>query len=168
VTSTWAIAQTTGAGTWGLLVMTVVAAGLLVLQVWTRRSGRPRSVRGQSNPSFGHAPALHEDMGRLLADLESLSTRIEKEVLSKKAQIDASIAQADKRIAALRILTEAARGAEAVSGSAARAASSDERRQTIYRLAEQGLSVEQIASKLGERHGEVELILNLRRASAIP
>ncbi|MFQ5422837.1 MAG: hypothetical protein ACE5F9_02535 [Phycisphaerae bacterium] len=120
-----------------------------------------------------------------MVQLEELSRRINAQIDTKFARLEQSIADADRRIAALRVLIDAAKhsGTEAGGpgpGHASEAASGDqpgaqppvpgkappqpqdERYRAVYELADQGLSPVEISQRLGQRAGEVELILNIR------
>ena len=121
-------------------------------------------------------------MEQLLVELERLSRDINAQIDTKFAKLERSIADADKRIPALRILIDEAKKlldestpAAAHSPAAPTAAPApadgrdlahDERHRRVYELADQDKTPMQIASELDQTVGEVELILNLRRSAA--
>ena len=150
---------------------------LIIVGVLNMRRRRPpdtttqtprRDTATESNAGAG----LPRDLQHLMVQLEELSRRINAQIDTKYAKLEQSIADADKRIIALRTLLDYPRSDSKSSRDAklpeppptvpAPRSGTDDRFQAIYDLADQGLSPVEIGRKLGRRTGEIELILNLR------
>lgn len=171
-----------------LLLAAVVIATCVILNMRRRRplDGSPKQYRREIDSAVGQSASVRRDMERLLVELEELSRKINAQVDTKFAKLEHSIADADRRISALRILidecnrvsanTDATATADSREAGSSKGADDtqpdppvqspadppDPLRQRIYALADEGRSAAEIACQLNEPVGEIELILNLR------
>lgn len=214
MTEPWIVADGMMPDTRQLLILAaLVIAIFIVMRMSLRRlaHGSPKQYRREVDTANKQTAAIQRDLEQLLLELEELSRRINAGIDTRFAKLEQSVADADKRISALRILLDAARAAGASLGSENEAQSAEpssadgraepspqkadahprkaevhgdaaaagragiatnqpaqtqaERTKRIYSLADDGLSANQIARRLHEPIGEVELILNLRAAT---
>ena len=156
-----------------ILMMAAVLLLVIVVLGKMRRRVRTQAAEPQLDPSErlaalraraeaeggleGRSAAAAERVRELTAILD---TRIE--------HLDILIQQADERISRL---DELASGPEQVRAphriadrSPAAGANGPSGKEDIYALADQGLTASEIAARLGQHAGKVELILALRRA----
>jgi hypothetical protein len=128
---------------------------------------------------------MQGDMEQLMTEVEQLARRFSAQLDAKSRRLERLTAQADERIEALLKLQDPSSpivgGADALPSRQAAATrrmqpstsfeeaatveedqSADPLAASVYDLADQGLSAEQIARKLGEHAGKVELIMALR------
>jgi hypothetical protein len=103
---------------------------------------------------------VEKQMETLLVELSEMARQITAQIDTRSAKLEALIAEADEKIAALRA-TPGPAGPAAV-GRDVQIAAEDRRHAAIYELADAGLSAGQIAQRLSRPNGEVELILALR------
>lgn len=168
-----------------LLLAAAVLAGFIFMRMLRRTTpsdGTPRQYRREIEAAAGQQAAIRRDLEALLIELDKLSRDVGGQIETRFARLERIIADADKRIAALRILLDAAKSAGATlnvpeqvapSGTPtapgnpghATAATIEARTRRIYELADQGMTADQIARQLDQHAGEVELILNLRDAT---
>lgn len=205
-----------------LLLAAVVIAGFVVMRMVRRArplvsndpafdpgaaTGADRAMRmaGMSrrgdDPTVQQYEATRRDVEKLLVELDELARDISGQVDTRAVKLQQLVADADRRIGALRILLDAARAAgvslkeltghedpsetaaDVGRAAAANAGASqapavpspadsssteapiETRSRRIYELSDGGMPPHQIARRLGEPLGEVELILNLREAT---
>lgn len=150
---------------WTPWIMAFVMLFGLVLIV---QSMRRKAMRKDSGSEFEKLEALR---ARLIAQERAESApRLRvvpapdsdsvREADQRAAQLERLIAAADERIRELRGLTSR----PAASSQPRLAAGGDPTHRAVYELADRGLSPLEIARELGQPTGQVELILNLRRA----
>jgi len=139
----------------------------------------PRELLEQDRQQRG----MRSDLERLMVEIEQLAKRFGSQLDAKSIQLERLLQEADQRIAKLERLQGSTAamswGSQPVAHSAATgqgesgvsaegasrtSASDDPLPRRVHRLAEQGMTPEQIAKELGEHIGKVELILALRRA----
>ncbi len=162
------------------ILAAILIATFTVLTMRRRRrplDGSPKQYRREIDGATAQSTAVKRDLEQLLVELEQLSKNINAQIETKFAKLERSIADADKRIVALRtLLDEAGKrtssespaqpGDKQTAGNASAPTTTpltpDERHRGIYELADRGLTPLQIARELGRKVGEVELILNLR------
>lgn len=174
-TGGWCVADF--GGLTGKEIATLAAIIIIILVVMNMRKRRPpdptpRRPRSDATPDSRPATGLPRDIEHLMVQLEELSRGINAQIDTKFAKLEQSIADADKRITALRTLLDYPRSdakssrdvtpQEPRASVPTRSPGADDRFQAIYELADQGLSPVEIGRKLGRRTGEIELILNLR------
>jgi septal ring factor EnvC (AmiA/AmiB activator) len=173
-------------------IMAVLLAAVVASYLYSRHrrrptDGTPKQYRRELDSAAAQGRTVQRDMEQLLTELERLAARLNEQLDAKHQDLQQSLAEADKRISALRILLDEAkrrldRGPlattparesgpadtfrdEVESPSVARdQRPAPDRRRRIYQLADEGLTPLQIAVQLGQPVGEVELILNLRVA----
>jgi hypothetical protein len=176
-----------------LLLAAVILVGFLFMRMLRRATpseGSARQYRREIDTATSHGANIKGDMEHLLIELDKLSREISAQVDTKFARLEGVITEADRRIAALRILLDAAKAAGAslgieetagqdAPGPVAESASVDSnatadakktdattaQHEEIFALADQGMLPLEIARKLDRRVGEIELILNLRQAT---
>lgn len=147
----------------------VICAVVLTLIYAVFRSGfRKKSdpLEHASGGRLSQQRAIEREMSNVLVELSEMARQITAQLDSRSAKLEVLIEEADRRIAKLN---EAAADspAGACAGQAASVAGEpvapvEARYQMIYDLADQALSVQQIARQLGRPRGEIELILALR------
>jgi MYXO-CTERM domain-containing protein len=153
---------------WVILVALALVGAAALFAGRRRRplDAPPRDDSHQMNVANKRSAEIRDDMERLLGELSRLSDSIDKQLDGKLEELKSAARDADQRISALRILVQASR--PAAQGTVATTPTAidtpDPRAEKIYRLADEGLAPLQIAQRLNERVGEVELILNLRGA----
>lgn len=173
-----------------LLLAAALVAGFVFMRMIRRTTpsdGTPKQYRREIEAAAGEQSAIRRDMEAVLIELDKLSRDVSGQIETRFTKLEQIINDADKRIAALRILLDAAKNAGASLGhvdatppetanvgprvksadtnSAAAPTPMESRTRRIYELADQGLSAMQIAQQLEQHAGEVELILNLRDAT---
>lgn len=113
-----------------LLSLAVVVLALVVVanMGWRRRSagGSPKQYRREIDSAVGQSTAVNREMERLLVELEEMARKINAQIETRFAKLEQSIADADRRIAALRILIDEAKR---TTGSAANVSSAQIREQ---------------------------------------
>ncbi len=165
---------------WALMV----GGGLVVIAVlvWAvsvkRRAGaedvdrfrdEPQSTRsGSLSPRSAQShTAAPDPSAELLQIVQTMTGKLDRKI----DRLERLIASADERISALQRASESPRSAVSSSHAASshhsssgrHAASDDHLSGEVVRLAEQGFTPLQIAQKLGQGVGMVELVLALRR-----
>jgi len=150
---------------------------LLVLRPMMRAKKDPLAgPRGGAGiASLGSQRAVERDMQNLLVEYEQLIRNMTVGLDTRAAKLELLIKEADDKLAALKAATAAVTGGggpapgEAPSQPLRRdvlpppvAPGPDPRHAEIYRLADQGMPVNDIARKVGKQNGEIELILALR------
>lgn len=114
-------------------------------------------------PDLEQKEKLRRDLECLIGELQDLSRKISAEIDTRFAKLEASIRDADRRIAVLNRLTRelGEKAGEPADGHE----ENDTRYGVVYELADAGFSCVEIARDLGKTPGEIELILNLRRTA---
>jgi len=111
-------------------------------------------------PTTAPPQQLRQDLESLVVELEELARKINAQIDTRFAKLEAVIRDADRRIAVLERLT---RQAEQASRSPREQAPPDNaQHEVVYKLADDGKTPIEIARQLGRTPGEIELILNLR------
>jgi hypothetical protein len=117
---------------------------------------------------------MQGDLQELIIELEELSRKINAQIDTKFAKLEASIMHADKRIEALRSLIQQGTGQsdvdvmidderdESAPNDSDSRVPADPRHAQVYALADARKSSTEIACETGIPTGEVELILALR------
>lgn len=153
----------------------LMAAAVVLLVIVVLGKTRKLAVERSSQPD--HTPRERLDALRAQAQAEgSIEGRVAAAadqireltaVLDTRiAHLEALIVQADERIRAMDEPrpNDPPIGREPAHATAADGPSVSSQKQDIYRLADQGLTPGEIAARLGQHAGKVELILALRRA----
>lgn len=168
------------------------AACLCIVYVMTRMSKR-QTKREPDNAFFTRNSLAQErraqqDMENVLVELSKMSRELSAQLDTRAAKLDALIADADERTARLEALLRQAPArptfdrsdyapaveplmklvhppTPAAADDMAPSPSLEPSHAEIYRLADEGRTVSQIAGELERPSGEVELILALRPKS---
>ena len=186
---TSAVGGLTLAGGWASIAMIVMGLALVAMVLLHLRNVRRGGVA--KKPAGAHSDVVADlPSPQLALELEGLSRRLADELDSRADRLEKLIADADDRLARLERLTasivhaspETAHGLaevkhfgacgggtgptgdQAVRSAAAVIAEIDPIALEVYQLADGGLPPVQIAQRLGQHTGKVELILALRRA----
>ncbi len=165
-------------------VAIVLGAALVAWSLWQRRRvTQTRSATGKAaggkhartKLTLQESIAVQRDVADLTEKLARQSEAMAHQLDVRTARLEALLAKADERIAALEKQL-AARPAALMEAKPpvppAPAPAPFERLEApgvqhrdVYALADSGMSPVQIAQRLGKPTGQVELILNLRRAA---
>ncbi len=147
------------------LALAIIAVVLLMSSVRRRLRQHEREVDRSSPqrepPRVTPKVHLRRDLESLIGELQELSRKISAQIDTRFAKLEASIRDADRRIAVLNRLTR--QRAEERGEADAEPEDHDARHTVVYELADAGFSAVEIARDVGKTPGEVELILNLRR-----
>lgn len=147
------------------------AAALGLAYILFRAGGKRRrkDPLADSPVRFGMSQqkSVEREMQSLLVELSEMSRQITAQLDTRSTKLEILLREADDKIAELRALSTAApgeaRSTESFTPPAAPSALDDDpRHASVYRLADQGMPSQQIATELGRPNGEVELILALR------
>lgn len=158
------------AAQWLSLAMMVV--GLTALMWTLRRQLKRRAAArhaGEASPAERLEAIRREVQQRQAVDGESAQSlefaqRLAAQLDGKAARLERLIADADDRLRRLERATAAAeRAAPKTNGHVAAAAGDDPMLRKVYTLADEGLPPVEIARRLGQHTGKVELILALRQ-----
>ncbi|MHC4695723.1 MAG: hypothetical protein ACYTFA_03155 [Planctomycetota bacterium] len=180
-----------GDGGFGALQLLMVAGGVLGLGIVMRstfrrvsRSARqPRTIARKMYADLTEETATRRDVEHVMVELDQLARQIHGRIDTRFAKLESVIHDADERINKLSHLLRETAGRSPLdltvgeevpidrsdsdpptsTVQAPRSNDTDDRHVGIYRLADAGLSANQIAEKVGQTAGEVELILALRR-----
>jgi hypothetical protein len=140
----------------------------------TLQTARSAPARGAASAASAAPAAQAREMCEaMIADLARTAREVNAQLETRIRVLECLIRQADERIARLGGTAgdepQRAPADGAAPPSAPRSAPSapepveEARHAPVYRLAEEGLSVREIAQRTGLGQGEVELLLNLRR-----
>ncbi len=96
---------------WGLLCGVIVLATVVIMNMRRRRplDGSPRQYRREIDGATQQSIGVKRDMADLLVELDKLARNINAQIDTKFAKLEQSIADADKRISAMRILIDEAK-----------------------------------------------------------
>jgi hypothetical protein len=135
----------------------LIAAGLAVFAIALARRGRR-----PGRPTAMHAGERTRELESVAADARELGAHLAAMLDEKAARIERLIAEADERIRHLeRAPAEPPRPAAFVETRPAPGV--DPVSRQVYELADKGLPSVEIARRLGQLTGKVELILALRQ-----
>ncbi|MGB2986094.1 MAG: hypothetical protein WBE26_09445 [Phycisphaerae bacterium] len=174
----YAVIGTSAVDTTQIVMLLLAVIGLTIVMLSTRRrirksQHRPRtSVRELAAESQAQRKTTR-DVEEVMLELDQLSRQIHGRIDTKLARLEAIIHDADQRIDKLSRLTRAVEGQptleitlgeeDPLKPSSNTPKADDGPHATIYRLADRGLSPNQIAREVGKLNGEIELILALRK-----
>ncbi len=163
----------------GMLVLGVVLITTSMLMMFRKRrkSRAPVPTSLETVERMRQQRGMRGDLEELMVEIEQLSKRFATQLNAKSIELEQLIEEADQRIAQLQqvrgqpgsavrdTLTMDAYSPSPGSGSpASQTPADDPLTKSVYELADQGLTPEQIAQRVGEHVGKVELILALRNA----
>lgn len=168
-----------GTSTVQLLMLIIGVGGLAVLLLSTRRriknvKHEPTETSREQFARLGGLSRTTREVERVMQELDSLSRQIHGRIDTKLARLEKLLRDADQRIALLskagdpsaergsrlEVLLDQEQPTDRVSGDEN---AGDTTQQTVLRLAEESLSVMEIARQLGKTPGEVELMLALHK-----
>lgn len=167
--------------------------GIVFISAWLLMRIRKRSLRGPGHPTaqehlerYKQKDAVRNDLESLMVDIEQLAKRLGAQLDAKTIQLEKLLDDADLRIAQLQQTMQsqhqsppppesppevtAASSEDSGSGAAdaenggAASGGGDPLAADVYRLADEGHAPPEIARRLDEHVGKVELILALRQA----
>lgn len=155
----------------------LIIAGML-MAFRKRRRGQPAEDLTPAEQVERHQQlrGVRRDLEELMVEVEQLAKRFAGQMDARAAKLETLLREADQRIAELRRLQGGTADAAAKPNAAARAedvaaagpapleAPADPLARAVYRLCDEGLAPPDIARKLNEHVGKVELILALRQA----
>jgi len=168
-----ALSQRTGGDP---LASMLFAAGALLLTLWAmlslRRRLRRRAAGEGSSQSVSRATRVDRqraELEQLMVDAEELVRRLAALLDNKAARAEQLLDRLERRLRDLERAgscapSTAAEAAPASVLESATAAPTDPLREEVVRLAGEGLAPVEIARRLNEQVGKVELILALHRA----
>jgi hypothetical protein len=162
------------------------------LSIYQRRRGGPKGAGpdaaltpDQARQQMKQDRAMHRDLAEVATEVEQMAKRLGTQLDQQATRLEALIRQADARIAKLEQLKGVAGAGDAGSGpvpgvakpepasapesnglpaapGAAGLPANDPLTRQVYQLADDGLKPPDIARKIGEHVGKIELILALR------
>ncbi|MEO1237983.1 MAG: hypothetical protein AAFX76_14455 [Planctomycetota bacterium] len=156
----------------GLLIV-----GVVFISAWLLMRIRKRSLRGPGHPTarehlerYRQQDGVKNDLEGLMVEIEQFAKRLGAQLDAKSMRLEKLIDDADLRISQLQppeVSTPPPESSTPLSGAEnpdapPAASSSDPVAADVYRLADEGLSPADIARRLDEHVGKVELILALR------
>ena len=156
----------------GLLVV-----GIVFICAWLMMRIRKRSQRGPNHPTaqehlerYRQKEAIRDDLESLMVDIEQMAKRLGAQLDAKSLRLEKLIDDADLRIAQLQQAMREqhaqppahAAPAPVAAAPDPPAAPADPLAADVYRLADAGHNPPEIARRLDEHVGKVELILALR------
>lgn len=168
---------------WFIALPAIVIVTLLMLRTTRRKLSHPQNdLQSYAREQIARLKDQHEmkgDMEQLLVDIQELSRKINAQLDTKFAKLEASIRAADERISALQRLNQSAgsqssinlmidddvasAAVEPVPDDPAPAPPAPVNTARVFALADEGKSAVEIAQLTGEAVGEIELKLRLRR-----
>jgi len=156
------------------LLLIGVGLGLILRGGWRRAGGSRDGLEEQSRQIRG----VHRDLEAIMVEIEQMAKRLGAQLDAKALRLESLLAQAQQTLETLEgrpsPRAPAGRASEMGTAPGSAAVSSpdgvtvpgqpveDPLARSVYALADQGVSPQQIAQRLGEHAGKIELILALR------
>lgn len=179
-------------GAIGLVVVLTLVSLRSTKRKLRDRGGSPTAYAREQVARLRDQGHIKDSMEELLVQLEQLARQINAQIDTRFAKLEESIRCADERIAQLRRLEQACGSRSSVDliidddhpadlpDTAADPAGFPQQdpspsgpppvhlsqHQQVYELADAGLSTVEVARRVGQSTGEIELILSLRRSAA--
>ncbi len=173
---------------WGFAISGILLVSLsLLLRLRKKmRAGNQRVTARENLERYKAKTEVRDDLSRVMVEVEQMARRVAAQLDAKTIAVEKLLAEADERIARLEALQHTtptgappdippapqadtmppaktpARATPAADSSPTTPA--DELSAKVYALADDGLNPSDIARKLQEHIGKVELILALRSA----
>lgn len=144
----------------------MLAVFLLLRHQWRRKSGQP--VSSKSAPSerieeIRQRADTNSTTHQAMADATALAQRLGAHLDNKAEQLEQLLEQAERTIQRLE-RAQAAHAKKGADPDDSESSDVDPATRQIYALADQGLDPIEIAQKLDQHLGKVQLVLALRRA----
>jgi hypothetical protein len=155
---------------WLGLALILTSLVLIVRRV-RRVAGQPMPTAHELVEQSRQVRGVRADLERIMVEIEQMAKRMGAQLDAKALRLEQLLAQAEAKIRRLDAGASAGPAAEGDSGTAAdppatvagaNAPEHDPFARSVYALADQGLDSLQIAQRLGEHAGKVELVLALR------
>jgi hypothetical protein len=159
-----------------MMIGGVVLATLLILVNMRKRRGRGASLSPREKiEQAKQTHAMRGDLRQMMVELEDLTRRFSAQLDAKSIKLEKLMEEADQKIARLQQLQADPPPASTSTSAAPKPAPAkppvdidppapvDPLARQIYQLADSGQSSIQIAKRLDEQIGKVELILALRQ-----
>ncbi len=150
----------------------VLGVALITLGVMMRLRHRRKRVSGQPTAReqlerAKQTRAMKTDLEELMVEIERLTRRFASQIDAKTAELETLLREADERIGELRRhhgqIPPPPRARAASDPYADATDTADPLSRSVFDLADEGLPPVEIARKLNEHVGKVELILALRK-----
>lgn len=156
-------------------IVLILASLMMAIRKRRQRQGQQITAREQLE-RMKQEKAVRGDLEHLMVELEQLTKRFGAQLDAKATHLEKLLAEADERIAELRRLqgdgetSEVQRDAwhaadpwRSPQAATAPESEDDALARQVYELADQGLAPLDIARRLNEHVGKVELVLALRK-----
>jgi len=159
-----------------LVPLAILVVVIFLLLRPRRIGGKGPSAAALRTPPAASTSQDRRDLEALIVELHELSRKINADIDTHFAKLEAGMRDADRRIATLTRLTRktgqpSGPGVPAEPGATPPPEDNSDpnlRHAIVYELADSGLKPVDIARQLGKTPGEIELILNLRGKLATP
>ena len=153
----------------------ILAVFMLLRHQWRRQAARASSPDRNATPterieSIRTRASGSETLHTTMAEAVELAQRLGAELDNKAERLEQLLAEADRTVRRLEGAASSARPAGRIGGAEPDASAegndegADPATRQIYELADQGLEPVEIARRLDQHLGKVQLILALRRA----
>jgi hypothetical protein len=145
---------------WTLICAVVLTIIYAIFRSGYRKKKDPLNRTGAPVNHLAQQRAVEREMSNVLVELSEMARQITAQLDTRAARLEALIQEADQKIARLNGTQPPAPPMHATPATEPPAP--DSRYQMIYDLADQGLNPRDIAARLQQPTGEIELILALR------
>jgi hypothetical protein len=161
-TQGWTNVVPADAWPWLLIAAGAVGLGVIILliKLIMRRDSRIAAAAQAKHITPAQQRTLERDVSNLIAALSEMAQSVGTELDQRSARLEQLLAAADERIRQLEQLSTSVD--RPIIEAPTAPVVSDPRHAEIYKLADQGLPIIDIAKHLSRPKGEVELILALR------
>ena len=132
------------------------------------RKSKDPMAKTPAHFSLAQQRAVERQMESLLVELSQMARQLTAQLDTRATKLELLIREADEKIAALKGDSSVSspppsdQRPETAPAATEPASDGDPRHAEVYELADAGLAAPQIAQKLGQPTGEIELILALR------
>jgi hypothetical protein len=161
--------------TWVALVIGAVATAFVMIRAKARKNRDPLERSSFGGPSLAQQRNFERQMSNLLLELTEMSRTMSASLDTRAARLEALLDEADRKIAQLEQMRQ---GGNVPSTSVPQMTIArtepeppepahptddvESQHEQVYALADQGCSLQEIAQRLNQPDGEIELILSLR------
>ncbi len=148
---------------WQVLSIVLCAAGLVAVIVVLRAAHTKKSGAGSLDPSIvdpSELDARIAELRSLMADADELAHLLGTRLSEQAAQIESLLDRADERSS--RVVAPAREPRHLGERSESAPSPTDSLAARIFELADQGMRPAEIARRVGQHAGKVELMLALR------
>jgi len=147
----------------------LIVIGLMMMLRKRRRKAHQHESPMERVERYQQQRGMHDDLEAVMVEVEQLARRFSSQLDAKSVQLEKLIREADERISQLEQLPALETSPEVFPANLKPQVSPPPETpeypltQWVYRLADQGHNPADIAQKLDEHVGKVELILALRK-----